>query len=618
MADVWQLRFTADQVFLAKLAAGRPDRGLVLASRDQGGMALYTWDVDSGEQRPLAAGGHAFGYQWIDPPGDHVYLLHDTDGSEHGHLVRLPFEGGPMRDLTPDLEPYTLRGVGFSADGGTLAFNPINSEGFAVYVQETGPEPGAPRLVFRDSFETKGSLVAADGSLVACWSTARAGGVRQHTLLVFDTRTGERVGELDDGPDTDVTGAGFSPVPGDDRILAQTNRTGFVRPLLWNPRTGERTDLELGGGLGDVASMAWSPDGRAVLLCETGGAQRLHRFDLDSGTDRVLDHPSGTYYDILYGGPMFTTPESIVAVRNSAVMPPDVIELDAATGRLRRTLLASTGAPPAHPWRSVTFTSSDGTPIQAFVATPPGEGPFPTVVELHGGPHITQLEHYDPAVAGWLDHGYAWISPNFRGSIGFGRKFAEQIWGHLGRYELEDMVAAREWAVREGIARPDEVFAYGASYGGYMALLAAGRQPDLWAGAIGLAALADLVTVFHEMSDAMRGALSGWMRGTPEERPEAYAESSPITYAADVRAPILIVQLANDTRTPPEQVRNYVNRLRELGKRVDLEWFGGGHASVDAEAFVSAFSTAYAFADRVLAERRAVAEDRSQPAPAAP
>lgn len=599
----WKDRFTADQVFTVSVASGRPDRALVMASHDGGQMGLHACDLATGLLRPLAGDGEGIGYHWIDPPGDHVYLLPDRDGRELDHLHRIPYEGGPAVDLTPDLAPYTLRGVGFSADGSTVAFNPVNGDGFAVYVLD--PVPGVPRLIFRDSWEAWGSLLSADGGLVATWSTARAHGVRKYTLLVFDTRTGEQVAELDDGRDASVTGIAFSPVPGDDRILACTSRTGFDRGVIWHPRTGTRTDLPAADGTGDIVPVCWSPDARSVLLCEVGGAQRLHRFDTSTGAGHPLDHPQGTYYHTISGGPDFAGPDTIVGLRNRAETPPDVLELDASTGRARRTVLEPPPAPRGYPWRSVTVRSADGTPVQAFVATPPGEGPFPTIIETHGGPHITMTESYEPAAAGWVDRGYAWISPNYRGSTGFGRDFTEKIWGRMGEYELQDVAAVQDWAIREGIARRDECIAYGASYGGYLTLLALGRQPDRWLAGIAVASEAYMVASFYECSDALRAAVTGWMRGTPEERPEAYAKSSPITYAADVVSPILAVQLENDTRTPPEQMRNYERRMRELGKPIRVDWIAGGHASFDMAMFIDLCERMYAFADRVVADHRA-------------
>ena len=77
-------------------------------------------------------------------------------------------------------------------------------------------------------------------------------------------------------------------------------------------------------------------------------------------------------------------------------------------------------------------------------------------------------EIYDPDAQTWLDHGYAYLTINYRGSTTFGREFKEKIWGDLGHWEVEDMVAARDWLIHEGIAQPNAILVTGASYGGYL------------------------------------------------------------------------------------------------------------------------------------------------------
>ena len=87
-----------------------------------------------------------------------------------------------------------------------------------------------------------------------------------------------------------------------------------------------------------------------------------------------------------------------------------------------------------------------------------GRGTIPTILYTHGGPESVQTEEFSPEAQAWLDNGFAWFSINYRGSTTFGRAFQQQIWGNLGHWELEDMVAARDWLVREGIAHPDQIF----------------------------------------------------------------------------------------------------------------------------------------------------------------
>jgi dipeptidyl aminopeptidase/acylaminoacyl peptidase len=596
----WRQRFRAPHLYSAVRAGRRPDRGLVIGSPNGRTIQLLAWDVPSGRLEPVTDAVHDVFEAWLDPTGSHVYYLRDEDGNEHGHLMRVPYEGGPPVDVTPGLPPYTLRGVGFDAAGTRLAINPVNADGFALYAIDLGEGVGEPRLLHRDSWEFWGALLSARGDLAACWSTARARGVRRHTLLVFDAVTGELIGELDDGREAKVVGTVFAPTGGDDRILASTTRSGFTRPVIWNPRTGERHDALLPELDGDVAPLDWSADTGEVLVCQFGGPQRLHVYDPATRGVRALSHPPGSYLDPIAGGVGFGPDGTIVGLRHTATAPPEVVELDAATGRRLRALVPSGVAPAGRPWRSVTIPSVDKTPVQVWVATPDGDGPFPTILETHGGPHYTESEYYSAGVQCWLDHGFAWISVNYRGSLGFGGRFAEQIWGDLGRWELEDMTAARAWAVDQGIARPDQVIAYGASYGGYLTLFALGRRPDLWAGGIAVAADADLAACYEDSSDALRAAVAGWMKGTPSERPEAYARSSPITYAADFTAPVLVINARNDTRVPARQMQRFEQRMRELGKDIELDWLAGGHQSVGPEVWLRCHERMLTFTDRVL------------------
>lgn len=592
----WRDRFRAPQIWTASPARNRSDRWLVVASQDGSTIQLFAWDAAS--DRLDARTGDPLNVLegWIDPAGAYVHYLRDERGSEFGHLVRVPVGGGEPQDLTPDLPPYTLRGVGFDGDGSLVVLNPVNPDGFALYAV---PEGGEPRLLHRDTWETWGALASARGDLAACWSTARAKGVRQYTLLVVDTTTGDLVAELDDGPETSVVGKVFSRVDGDDRIVAATTRTGVSRPVVWNPRTGERTDLALPDIPGDVVALDWSPDADRILLCAVAGAQRLYSYDVATAAVTALDHPPGTYHDPIDGGAQYDPAGNIVGLRQTAVTAPSIVELDGVTGRQRRVLLAAGAAPPGRPWRSVTFESADGATVQAWVAVPEGTGPFPTILETHGGPHYTAYEKYDPGAQAFLDHGYAWISVNYRGSVGFGRDFTERIWGDMGHWELADMAAAHEWAVREGIARPDEIFAFGASYGGYLTLFALGRRPDLWAGGIGIVAEADLAASYAEVSDALKAAMRGWMKGAPEDRPEARARSSPITYVADFAAPALVIQARNDSRIGATQMEDFERRMREHGKDLDLVWLDGGHQSFGPDTMVLCWEKALSFLEGV-------------------
>src|SRR5688500_12632344 len=167
----WQRRFRSAHISLAAFARGDSDRGLVVGTRDGLTVQLFAWTVGTGEVKPLTEDKHGVTQGWIDPAGEFVYYLRDEDGSELGHLVRVPFAGGQAQDLTPALPAYTLRGVGFDGDGELLAINPVNADGFALYTIDLRGEPGEPRLLWRDRWEVQGALLSTEGDLAACWST---------------------------------------------------------------------------------------------------------------------------------------------------------------------------------------------------------------------------------------------------------------------------------------------------------------------------------------------------------------------------------------------------------------------------------------------------------------
>ncbi|MFN8474460.1 MAG: prolyl oligopeptidase family serine peptidase [Anaerolineae bacterium] len=575
----WKERFRAPSVLGATLADEAPTRGLAV-TRTGGVYQLHAWDVPTGGLRALTDYPEGKLVGTIAPDGRYVYYLADAGGNEIGHYVRVPFEGGPPQDITPDLPPYASMGLSISRSGARLGLTVADAEGFHLYVMDLGPngEPGAPRALWHGRRLAAGPGLSYNGEIAVMASTERSG-KPQYSLVAIDVSTGEVLDDLWDGPETSIEPAMFSPLPGDTRLLAATNRSGVRRPLLWNPRTGERVDLDLADMSGEIIPADWSSDGERLLLMHVSQArQQLYTYHLTTGVLTRLAHPSGSY-----GGVSFAPDGEILANWNDATHPNQVISLDAETGALKRTVLAAGAVPAGHPWQSVAFPSSDGTTIQAWLALPDGVGPFPTILHTHGGPTAVELETFDAWSQTWLDHGFAFLSVNYRGSVTFGRDFQEQINGDLGHWEIEDMVAGRDWLVAQGIARPDQIFLTGWSYGGYLTLMGLGVRPDLWAGGMAGVAIADWTIQYEDTADTLKGYQVAILGGTPETAAEQYRRSSPITYVEQVRVPVLVIQGRNDTRCPARPMVMYEERLRALGKPIEVHWFDAGHVGPRAQ-----------------------------------
>jgi dipeptidyl aminopeptidase/acylaminoacyl peptidase len=574
----WKQRFRAPTIFWTQIAKLAPTRGLAV-SNPSGVLQLHAWNVTTGELKQLTyyADGKVFGL--LSPDGRYVYYHEDTSGNEIGHFVRVPFEGGAQEDITPDLPLYSSFGLSISQAGNLIGFTVATPTGFQIHrlEVETDGKLGSQHQIFFTPRIVHGPLLSFGGEIMVLGSTERSGTL-QFSLLAIDAANGQQMGELWDGPESSIIPWAFSPKADDFRLLATTDRTGVTRPLIWDARTGERIDLALDDLEGDVEPWDWSADGTRVLLCQFSQAvQHLYVYEIATKTLRALQHPSGSFLSFGGAGTYFGSGHELFAQWQDSTHPSQVIALDVETGAQTRTVLAAGEVPPGRPWHAFRFASTDGQMIQGWLAVPEGQGPFPTILETHGGPTAVQTDSFAPGSQAWLDHGFAYATINYRGSTTFGRDFERKIWGDLGHWEVEDMAAAREWLIEEGIARPDQLFLTGWSYGGYLTLLALGKRPELWAGGMAGIAIADWAVQYEDTADTLRGYQVALFGGTPQEKPEQYAASSPITYAERVRAPVLIIQGRNDTRTTPRPIEMYEQKMNALGKSIEVRWFESGH-----------------------------------------
>src|SRR3990170_2605577 len=506
----WKKRFRAPIVWYTHVARHRPDCGLAI-SDITGKGELHAWDVRSGEMRQLTDRPRGTGFGAISPDGRYVYFHDDREGDETGHYVRIPYEGGPSEDLTPDMPLFSTVGFDISEGGSRLGFMAATPDGFTAYC------------------------------------------------------------------------------------------TGIEKLLTWDPRTGERRDLPLAGMTGAMRPFDWSPEGRRILMRTFNDAvQQLYVYDLASDEVTRLNTPRGTF-----SAPYFVPSGEIFAHWSDSTNPTQLIALDGKSGVRLRSLLAVSSVPPGRPWRSVSFPTAGGQTIQGWLGVPEGKGPFPTILETHGGPQDFSAEVFDPGSQAWLDHGFAYLSINYRGSTTFGKEFEESIWGHPGDYEVEDMAAAHAWLLAQGIAHRDQVLLTGASYGGYLTFHALGKRPDLWAGGMGLVAIGDWALMYEDAADSLRGYERALFVGTPEEKSDAYRTSSPITYAEHVRAPLLVIQGRNDTRCHSRQMEAYETKMRTLGHPIEVHWFDAGHGTLEKEQAIEFQGRMLRFAYDVLRKRMA-------------
>ncbi|HEV2005904.1 MAG TPA: prolyl oligopeptidase family serine peptidase [Candidatus Limnocylindrales bacterium] len=616
----WESRFRAIAIVTSRIAANDPSRGLVSSNRS-GVVQLYAWAPATGALTQITDEATGRIFAELSPDGLWACYLRDQGGNETGHFVSLPTDGGPEVDLTPGLAPYNGELITFSRHGGSVGFVTASDDTYVVRVGRfTDGRVTDLRAVLSTRSVLAALTVSADGRFVVVSSSHRSNGL-EFSLVTVDAATGEPGPELWDGPGSSLVVFACSPVAGDERILATTNVSGPEHALVWNRATGDRTDLPSGMPDGDLIPLDWSSDGRLVLLCRIYRAvQSLFVWDVDAQVLRPLDHPAGAFLGYLRLNASYFAPGSreIVARWEDFANPRRLLALDASTGRVTRTILNAGPVPNGRAFSSIDIATSGGVMVQAWLARPVGTPPFPVILSTHGGPTAVTSANFDAPAQAFLDAGFAVLALNYRGSTTFGREFEQSIWGRLGELELQDMAAARSWLVQNGVGRPDQILLTGWSYGGYLTLLGLGRQPDLWAGGMAGIAIADWLMNYEDSSDLLRGYQRMLFNGAPEDPTvaEAFRVGSPLTYVDDIRAPVLIIQGRNDTRTPARPVERYVERLQARGHPVEIDWFDAGHTggAANDELAIEQTQRIIAFARSIVGARPTTGPDRpSQP-----
>jgi dienelactone hydrolase len=567
----WTQWFTATEVGFPRWARDAPHRSLY-GSNATGTAELYAWDRRRDRHAQVTDRPQGTRGGTLSPDGQWIWWFDDTDGDERGRWRRQPFDlsgpaGGAAQIAIPDIPPGYP--VGLCLGHGVAAVGVSEVGGVRLYLHHF--DDAHTTMLYESPRHARAADMSYDETLLAIQHSEHgdADYPALRVLRIGDgTAVGQVAGELWDGVGRALRAEAFAPCPGDSRLLLHHERSGRSEPMLWDLRadTYVQPQIDLAGEL----TASWYPDGSALLVRRHWHARdELYRYDL--ATERlsrvetrpgvVWGHgvrPDGT---VEYEWSAAARPSAVLAESGSTVVAPD------------------TPAPPSVPLTDA-WVDGPGGQIHALVARPPDvDGPAATLFWLHGGPGGEMTDFYFPTRTAFVDAGYCVIHVNYRGSSGYGATWRDALRPAPGLIELEDVAAVRQWAVDEGIAAPDRCVITGKSWGGYLTLLALGTQPELWAAGIADVPIGDLVALFEDEMEPVREFDRSLFGGSPEEIPDKWARSNPITYADRVKAPLLSIASTNDPRCPIRQVDNYLARLAELGTAYEEYRFEAGHSS---------------------------------------
>jgi dipeptidyl aminopeptidase/acylaminoacyl peptidase len=535
-------------------------------------------------------------YEWA-YTNRHLVFFRDRDGDENWRASSVDVASGTVRLLTPESgvsSSFQERSHRFPEEI-LLRHNGRDRQYFDLY--RVNIVTGASTLVYENrgfawlvtdsAFRLRlGARYAADGTMEVLerrdeswlpFASVPIGDVDATRLLDFSA-DGNTFYMIDArGRDKaalvaiDMTSRGVTVLAADndaDIVRAQLDH-GTRRPFAalavrarkrWHAVDADaKADLQRLGawGSGDVEYSSYSHDRRRAAV--------YYERDTGSGEFALLDRGSGR-----------VTP---------------LYKMHAARDRM--------GLRPMQP---VTIRARDGLELTSYLTLPRDEPRrrLPLVLAIHGGPYWRDSWGFSSTHQFLANRGYAVLSVNFRGSTGFGKAFvaaADKEWG--GRMH-DDLIDAVDWAVASGIADPKRVCAYGASYGGYAALVAATKTPEVFACIIDIFGISNLLTFMATIPPYWKPWFSVWKNrlGDPDtEAGRTFLRSrSPLFHLERATRPILVVQGMRDVRVVAAESEQMVAALERKGAPVTYVSFpdeGHGFAREENRLALSAIVEAF-------------------------
>jgi dipeptidyl aminopeptidase/acylaminoacyl peptidase len=583
--------YRPDRRFQPTIAISPSGDRVAYSDNASGQYNLVVAPIGGGEERRLTAEADATvrDVRWT-ADGTALIFSADANGDEFNQIRRIAADGGPVTSLT-------------DAPKVQFALGDVSPDGHWIAYGGNDREPTDQDVLIQDLDSGEVRRVCADGGPVfpATWApdSHRLLGVRlygntEQEVLLIDIGGGpaEKLLPRSDNPPTFAVPGPWLPDGSGFMLRTDTGRD-FVGLAVFD--IADRALRWVATPDWDVEEVALADDGRILVwTVNAGGLSELHSAALD---DVLAVATKDGAPDVIAERTAPDTPRGPIAALSidrtgdtAAVLiatggrPTNIAVVDLAAGSTRWLTHAAVAATfdPVEP-TLVHFPTHDGRDIPAWLYLPAstvaGDGPYPVVLSIHGGPEAQERPSYN--YGGFyqylLSKGIAVLAPNIRGSNGYGRTYQRLILRDWGGGDLGDFAAAAEFIRAAAWADSARIGVFGGSYGGFATLTCLSRLPQYFACGVDLVGPSNLVTLARSVPPTWRSMIASWV-GDPDTEGDFLLSRSPITYADHIVAPLFVIQGANDPRVNKAESDGIVEALRGRGVEVQYDVYADeGH-----------------------------------------
>jgi len=579
------------------------DKQLLVSSDETGIFNVYGLTAAGEGKQPLTASttDSTYAVSWFPADGRALFTA-DSGGNEINHLYVREADGA-TRDLTPG-DKVKAEFFGWSADKQHffVTTNERKPEAFDLY--RYAAKDYARTLVFKNEEAWQVAEVSPDDRYLALVKPRTSADA---DVYLLDLSVKKHAPQLVTKHEGNVTHSVYAFTHDSKQLVYATDEFGeFNQAWTYEISSGTRTPLIRADW--DISFVSYSESGRfRVWGVNEDGRTAVHILDNNYGKEIALpDLPAGDLAQI-----RFSRDETKLALLlSSDTSPNDVytIELKGSmkSARLTKALNPKIKEDDLVETKVVRYASFDGLKIpgilyQPHVAT--AKHKVPVLVWVHGGPGGQSRRGYSATIQHLVNHGYGVLAANNRGSSGYGKTFFHMDDRKHGDVDLKDIVAAKQYLIGLDWVDRERVGIIGGSYGGYMVGAALAFSPDTFDVGIDIFGVMNWVRTLTNIPPwwaSFKESLYDEM-GDPATDGERHRAISPLFHAKNIRAPLLVVQGANDPRVLKVESDEIVEAVRANGVAAEYKVFPDeGHGFTKRANRIDASDTFVVFLDKYL------------------
>ena len=534
---------------------------------------LHRIDVPGGARRQLTFFDEPIGGIQRRPASSLLNFMMDAGGNEFSQIFTLDPVTGEHRMLT---DGESRNGaVNWSKDGEMIAYQSTRRNGRSNDVWLMDPDdPEDARIIVESPDGTWWGPIdwSADGKSLLIANYVSITDSRMHLL---DLESGEL--ELLAGDPENPSSVGEGEFSRDDHgVFFTTDEQGdFTQLAFLDLETGD-TKIISGDIPWDIDGFLLSDDGtRGAFVVNEGGIHRPYLFDPQTHEYSPVDNiPLG----LLFGASFSPESSRLAMTLNTANSPSDVFTLALGEGPLEygdltRWTFSEVGGLDTASFvepELFDYPTFDDRDIPAFIYRPPGDGPFPVIISIHGGPESQYRPRFSSRFQSWMaELGVAVVAPNVRGSSGYGKEYVKLDNDFKREDSVKDIGALLDWIATQPDLDEDRVAVYGGSYGGYMVLASMVHYSDRLRAGVEIVGISNFVTFLQNTQDYRRDLRRVEYGDERDAAMEAHLQKiSPNNNAEKITAPLFVAQGQNDPRVPVTEAQQIVEVVRDAGYEV--------------------------------------------------